>query len=76
MNVNQYSMPAGGQATTARAKETARRRRAYRAIDAAYYAGLITETARELAKWYVRCCCSVRTYHDLTHKLCKRSSLA
>ncbi len=66
MNTRQYSMPAEGQATTARARETARRRGAYQAIDAAYRAHLITETARELAKWYVRQCCGVRAYHDLT----------
>jgi hypothetical protein len=59
-------MPADRQAMTARARETARRRGAYTAIDAAYRAHLITETARELAKWYVRQCCGVRCYHDLT----------
>jgi hypothetical protein len=66
MNTIQYTMPAHQQATTARARETARRRGAYQAIDAAYRAHLITETARELAKWYVRQCCGVRAYHDLT----------
>ncbi len=66
MNTSQYSMPARTQTTTARATETARRRSAYTAIDAAYRAHLITESARELAKWYVRCCCGVRCFHDLT----------
>ncbi len=36
MNTSQYSMPARTQTTTARATETARRRSAYTAIDAAY----------------------------------------
>ena len=66
MNMNQHSMPAARQATAVCAHETARRRAAYRAIDAAYAARLITETARELAKWYVRRCCGVRSFHDLT----------
>ncbi len=50
-------------ANTPRQRETARRRVAYAQIDAAYRARRINESARELAKWYVRWCCGVWTYH-------------
>ncbi len=66
MNTRNNSTPAQPQAATARAKETARRRVAYAHIDAAYRARRINESARELAKWYIRWCCGVWTYHQLT----------
>jgi hypothetical protein len=39
---------------------------AYAQIDATYRARRINESARELAKWYIRCCCGVWKYHNLT----------
>ncbi len=67
MNTPNSSTPGNPQAaSTPRAKETARRRVAYAHIDAAYRTRRINESARELAKWYVRCCCGVWNYHNLT----------
>jgi hypothetical protein len=68
MNTAQYStlVQPPTAVTNPRARETARRRIAYAQIDAAYRARRINESARELAKWYVRSCCGVWNYHNLT----------
>jgi hypothetical protein len=49
-----------------KARETARRRTAYERIDAAYFAGQISESARELAKWQLRVLCGMGTSFDTT----------
>lgn len=52
----------------ARQRETDRRRPAYAAFDAAYRAQAINEHARELGKWYVRCCPVGGSWFELTQK--------
>jgi hypothetical protein len=55
-----------GQTQNPKARETARRRAAYERIDAAYFAGQISESARELAKWQLRVLCGLGTSFDTT----------
>jgi hypothetical protein len=58
--------PAPRATCNPKARETARRRRAYEAIDAAYFAGQISESARELAKWQLRVLCGLGNSFDTT----------
>jgi len=69
MNTRNSSTPSNAQAApNPRAKETARRRPALDAIDAQYYAGNLTDTERDFARWQVRKLCETRDYFDVTQE--------